>query len=249
MKKIIVALALMIAVVVPSMAQYNKEKDLGIMIGMQFNHFATGWTHPVKLMILSPLTERWSVGGGWMIGWASSDIELQRETMPFESLNAKMMVAGLNAIGQYLLFDNNSGRHSLMFQMFFGLSGLDFEAEDERAEHIESGENIDYTSYSYTITPVNEKYWGPRFQVTPLISYAYEWDMIHLELGVGYDLINPIRKEYRDAPTTLSSDWDDFNTYYPTMSVNPFKEWDCGRKMRGMYGLHVCFTIAINLYD
>ncbi|MCR5065660.1 MAG: hypothetical protein K6A67_07780 [Bacteroidales bacterium] len=247
MKGIIITMALLTASILPLMAQYDMEKDKDIIFSLQLNHYTTGWTRMFKSNIMFPVSERWRLGGGTYLGGAQSCIELTREAVPFEKLQARRFDAGLHFSVQYLLGDDNSGRHSLMIQLSGGFSGLDFFAEDERAEHIVSDENSNYTSYSYSIHPINSEYWGPRFQITPQISYTYDWHIFHIELGLGYDLINLVSSDYRNNPTALSSDWDDFSTYYPEMRANPFKEWECGRDLGGMNGFYLSFSFGINL--
>lgn len=247
MKRIVVTMALLTASIMPLMAQYDIVHDKDIIICLQMNHFNTGWSKLFKTNNMFPISEKWRLGGGLYIGGAQSCIELICETVPFDKLQAVRLDAGLHFSVQNLLGDDNSGRHSLMLQLSGGFSALDFYAEDERAAHIVHGENSDYTSYSYSIHPVNSEYWGPQFQITPQISYTFDWHFFHIELGLGYDLINLVRSDYRNNPTTLSSDWDDFNTYYPEMRVNPFKEWECGRDLGGMNGFHLSFSFGINL--
>lgn len=247
MKRIVVTMALLTASILPLMAQYDMEKDKDLIWGLQLNHYTTGWTKMFKSNIMFPVSERWRLGGGTYLGGAQSCIELTTETVPFEILQAKRFDWGIHLSVQYLLGDNISGRHSLMIHFSGGFSGLDFSAEDERAEHVVPGENFDYTSYSYSIHPANRDSWGPRFQITPQISYIYDWHIFHIELGLGYDLINLVSSNYRNNQTALSSDWEDFNIYYPEMKVNPFKEWECGRNLGGMNGFYFSLSFGINL--
>lgn len=247
MKRIIITMVFFTASIASLTAQYDMEHDKDIIFSLQLNHYATGWTKMFKSNNLFPVSERWRLGGGLYVGGAKSSIELMRETVSYDKLQAARLDVGLHFSAQYLLGDDNSGRHSLMIQLSGGFSGLSFYAEDERAEHIVSGENSDYTSYSYSIHPSNNEYWGPQFQITPQISYTYDYHIFHIELGLGYDLINLVSSEYRNNQTTLSSDWDDFNTYYPELKVNPFKEWECGRNLGGMNGFYLSFSFGINI--
>lgn len=249
MKRIIVTISLMIASIIPLMAQYDKEQDIAATLCLQLNHYETGWNKFFRTSLMLPVSEKCRLGGGAYYGGAHSYIELMRESVPFDELRARRFDMGICLYVQYMFVDNNRGRQSLILQLSGGLSGIDFNAEDERAEHWVSGENSDYISYSYNIIPTNDEYWGPCFQITPQISYAYDWNIFHFEFGVGYDIINLIRSKYLSNPTKLSSSWDEYNIYYPEIMVNPFKEWECGRDLAGRYGISLSFSLGINLFS
>lgn len=247
MKRIIVTLTLMIASTMSLKAQYDTNSLKTFFMGFQFSRYATEWSHMFRSDLLFPVSEKWRVGGGLVVGFNDFQNERQDEGVPYEKLEARRGDIRLDACAQYFLKESNCSKHSLMLHVYFGLSGIEITAEDERAEHIVSSESGEHTSYSYNITPNDRENWGPRFQITPQISYVIDYESMHFEFGVGYDLINCIRKEYRDSPTRLSSDWNDFNTYYPPMTVNPFRDWGCGQRISGLNGFFISFFIGINI--
>lgn len=247
MKKIIVTLIFFVISIMPLMAQYDKEADIDMVWSIQFNRYGEGWTKVFNEDVYIPISDRWRVGGGFFYWRFQTSIEQQNDRIPYMGLSAERKNLGLNVNAQYLLADSKCGRHSLIARLSIAWSEMYLTAEDARAMHIVSNDEFEYTSYSYSIIPMNEKRWGIGIQVTPHISYAYDWKFIHLEFGVGYDLINHIEKKYRDTPTTLSSDWEGFDDYYPEITVNPFTDWNCGREISKINGGHISFSIGLNL--
>lgn len=221
-----------------SLAEQDESSSrMEVTTNAHFRKYAADWGHLFSFDMLFPVSERLRLGVGAYMEINYSKREPQWEKNPYEGLEASRRGNGLAFIAQYQLSDKVYSRRSLVFRLYTGWVDFGFTAK--------AGDKCCRDCFSYDITPEDRTNWGPHFQVTPQISYAYDWLFFHLEFYVGYELINPIYREYRDAPTRLSSPWRGFRTEYPEMTLNPFEEWGCGQKLSGMSGFYMGVSIGI----
>lgn len=249
MKRIVTILILLTVAVVPLMAQYTKEDHLEVTFSYQTRCFDQDiWGHSLYSSLMIPIANRWRAGGGIAVEFIKYN-EYGAMGDPACKLEAKRWDLGVHDDIQFLLGSHHKVYHSLNLQLSAKYFEVSLTSSDKRAEHLEEDEDGSYVSYSYSIKPQNKGKWGPRFMSTVRLSYMLDYKALHFEVGVGYDLVNPIYRQYRNAPTTLTSSWEDFGQYYPTTGINPFTDWKCGKKLAKAGGFHIVIGIGVNIID
>lgn len=250
MKRIVTILMLMTVTVVPLMAQYTKGGGCEMTFIYQTKCFDLDvWGNGFYTNLMYPIADRWRAGGGS----AFESVKFKEYGcmgIPDCKVMARRWELGAHGDVQFLLGSNHRVYHSLNMQLSAKYLHVSFTSEDERAEHIvEPEDGGSYASYEYSIMPENKGSWSPFFMSTLRLTYMLDYSLLHFEVGVGYDLVNTVYRRYRNAPTTLTSTWDDFGQYYPTNEINPFTDWECGKKMAKAGGFHVVIGIGVNVVE
>lgn len=245
LKNILVCLG--VAMTLPLMAQNSEKREMSFIVYYQPNWYGrAALENSWQGRVIFPIGKHWSLGGGTLFEYANYK-EIEDVDIPFRGLEASRTDLGLTVDVQYLLGETGEFSHSLHLQLSAKRSGVGFSGEDKRAERTEeSTEGGSSTYYSYSLAPEHDS-WGGWFSSALRLSYVYDHKCIHLEIGVGYDLTKSIKEKYLDTPTTLTSSWDDFDQYYPSVTINPFKDYECGRNLSKTNGFHFFIGIGLDL--
>lgn len=231
----------------PLMAQNSEKREMGFIVCYQPNWYGrAALENSWQGRVIFPIGKHWSFGGGTLIEYANYE-EIENVDIPFRGLEASRTDWGLTLDVQYLLGETEGLSHSLHLQLSAKRSSVGFCGEDKRAERTEeSTEGGSSTYYSYSLVPEHDS-WGGWFSSALRLSYVYDHRCIHFEIGVGYDLTKLIKKKYLENQTTLTSSWDDFNQYYPSVTINPFKDYECGRNLSKTNGVHLFIGVGLDL--
>lgn len=214
----------------PLLAQETKRDGMSLIISYQPNWFGgdvLGGNWQGRIMF--PVAKRLNIGGGTLYEKASFD-EIEDVKIPFRKLRAGRFDVGLTADVQYLFAKQEEQSHSVHLQLSAKYSKVGFSGEDIRAEKIVDFPESGSTVYSYSLNPGKDSWRDGWFASTIRLSYVYDYGFLHIEVGVGYDLTRSIKKELLNKPSTLASSWEDFDLYYPSVTVNPFTEYGCEKK-------------------
>lgn len=231
----------------PLMAQDPKRDGMSCIVSHQANWFRGDFLgNSWQGRIMFPVANCWSIGGGTLFEIASFD-EIENVEIPFRRLKSVRYDVGFSADVQYLIAKQEELFHSVHLQISAKYSNVGFEGEDIRAKRTIETESGGSTSYSYSLDPENESWKEGWFASTVRLSYVLDQTFIHIEFGIGYDLTRSIKKELLNTPSTLTSSWEEFYQYYPSVTVNPFTDYECGKKLAEVDGLHVFVSFGLNL--
>ena len=245
-KKKLLSILFCFTLVTPVMAQFpienNYEWTMCFMINSYGMNLLNGW----RSFLLFRTSEKWRIGGG-LLYETTTIKEPDNESIPYLDLKARRTDIGLSTNFQYLINGNNGIYHTANMQLAVKKVELGFYGEDQRARHMIESENSSTTSYEYELLPEECATWGGGVIPTIQLSYAIELNYIHMEFGLGFDLIDPFNRKYFNNVTLLTSSWNDFDKYYSSIKMNPYKELECGRSLSLIRGFHIGLCIGVNV--
>lgn len=247
MKRTILIITLALVVVLSLSAQIaTNTDDIAWTACFQKSCYGSVWNNSVQQHLMLPVAKNLTVGCGFIYEFATY-YEPRRDDISLSKLNAFRKDIGVIVNVQYQLWRHKDLSNAINLQLSAKYMKLGFEGDDPHAVHIvEDEDGCPETFTTYTLWPQIGS-WGTKFMPTIRLTYNFDFKIFHFEFGIGYDLLKSIDKQYLEAPTHLTSSWDDFETYYPNMVINPFTEFECGKKLVKYNGFHLVLGIGVRI--
>ncbi len=186
-----------------------------------------------------------AVGGGCgHDGWLYFGVNSESATVsPFCKFQTQAFNFGW-ALSAMYHFDKGH----LELDGYFALCGYSFTAYDSRCEiEYDSDPGTSTTSW-FTLYRADGKQWYSGFSYTLTLSYLLPiTDRLHLKFAAGYDFTTPVKKELVNEATGLSSNWDEFETYYGQPTINLYETFEEVRRICSIGHFHVGFGLSFLL--
>lgn len=183
------------------------------------------WNFHQEVSTFIQLNDRWEVGGCMDIMFYGSGSD-EVDGFLFEDFSFHGTRIGIGPAIRYHL-STQRGDQSLGLKAIIATNHLTLYAYDERYEHYDSEGDV---SHRFELQSINGESFSRPIVISMVLSYEIRMNnVMALELSLGYDLIPSVSKGILNNPVTLTSTWDEFETYYGNPTLTLASQSEAGR--------------------